>query len=68
MGKHSRTRRDALQEQTADPIVAAIDVAKIAARAYAMYLERQRAGTAGDELSDWYAAEHELRSGAIGRS
>ncbi len=67
MGKRSRSQRDASQEQKADPIVAAIDVAKIAARAYAMYLERQRAGTAGDDLSDWYAAERELRTGALER-
>jgi hypothetical protein len=32
----------------------------IADRAYAIYLERAREGTAGDELSDWYAAEQEI--------
>ncbi len=32
----------------------------IAARAYELYLERQRDGTPGDDLSDWCRAEEEL--------
>ncbi len=33
----------------------------IAARAYEIYLERQRDGAPGDDISDWCRAEDELR-------
>ncbi len=32
----------------------------VAARAYEIYLERQRDGTPGDDLSDWCRAEEEF--------
>jgi hypothetical protein len=32
----------------------------VAARAYEIYLERQRSGTPGDDLSDWCRAEEEV--------
>ena len=34
--------------------------AEIEARAHALYLERAEAGQAGDELSDWLAAEAQV--------
>lgn len=30
-------------------------------RAYEIFLEREAAGTEGDELSDWYQAENEAK-------
>ena len=32
----------------------------IASRAYEIFLDRQREGVPGDELSDWYAAVEQL--------
>lgn len=37
---------------------------KIRARAYEIYVERTRAGTPGDPVSDWLQAERETASGA----
>lgn len=37
-----------------------IDDARIAERAYALYLDRTRSGGAGDAVSDWLAAEAEI--------
>jgi hypothetical protein len=50
----SEVEMDTTQEQ---------DHEAIASRAYAMFLDREREGVAGDELSDWYAAVRELEGG-----
>ncbi len=55
-------RQERRQSRQSRETSRSIDTAKIAARAYALFLERQKEGRPGDQLSDWYAAEQELRA------
>jgi hypothetical protein len=51
-----------LRRTVADPAGEEADLrAQIEARAHTLYLERTEAGKAGDELSDWLAAEAEVQ-------
>lgn len=37
-------------------------IEKVKARAFEVYLERVRAGKPGDEISDWVAAENDIKA------
>jgi hypothetical protein len=63
MVKKPTTQTPAMKSRKPDSPVRLEDyIEKVKARAFKIFLERERNGKPGDEISDWVQAENEIKS------